>query len=608
MQKKLQLSLLCIALTSQLNAQDINLESITVTSVANTDQKLHDVTANTEVITAEEIEERRFTTVTQALNSLSGINFSSNGGLGKATSVYLRGFDSKRVLVLIDGIRYNDLTGLDGAPFGHLMISDIERIEVIKGAQSGIWGADASAGVINIITKSAEKGFHAGADVEYGNYNTQKHALNLSYKTDTYYVKAASQLLTSDGFSTKVPKGENVDDYEADGYKNITSDLKLGFQINETNKVDFSYTRIDAYSEYDPYDSNDTIEANKYGEDETHDSFGQINFNHIDSFNEFKLYAKRSIFNRQYLTDNPTSHYNGSVYEYGANSKIGYDEKDFVLIAFDYKTFEHENALNEKYKNQAGTITNSNIFKIDSGEIILTEALRYDHYDMFDDKTTGKAGVKYNSKKYKTLSFSTNIGSAYNVPTLYNLYSYYGNENLKPEDTTSFDATIEYKGFKATYFYNRVKNMIDYDFTISKYNNIQGTSILKGFELGYKEYLTDEILADISYTYLDAKNEDKEALRRRPQDTIKFAFAYYPTQKLQLGVDGEYIGSRFDRDNNQGVQTGYYTLVNFVANYKIDKNFTTYFKVDNIADTDYQVVDGYATAQRSTYLGVSYRY
>ncbi|MDH4944792.1 TonB-dependent receptor [Sulfurimonas sp. C5] len=607
MQKKLQLLLLA-ALSTQLSAQDLQLDTITVTSATKTEQKLHDVTANTQVITAEEIKEKRFTTVTEALNSLSGISFTNNGGLGKTTSVFVRGFDSKRVLVLIDGIRFNDLTGLSGAPFGNLMISDIERIEVIKGAQSGIWGADASAGVINIITKSAKKGLHTAASLELGSYNTRKYAALLSYKTDNFYVKASSQLLKTDGFSTKVPAGANVEDFENDGYKNITTDLKFGFSITPTDKVDLSYRFIHANSQYDPYDSNKTVEANKYGEENTQDSFTQINYNHIDSFNEFNLYAKSSKFQREYITATSVSLYNGDVKEYGVSSKIPYRTKDFTLLVADYKKFTHENSINEKYTNKAGSITNSNTLNIWGEELIFVEALRRDQYDKFDNKTTGKLGFRYNSKALKSFSFATNFGTAYNVPTLYQLYSYYGNTALTPEDTRSYDVSLEYAGLKATYFYNTVKDMIDYDFTISRYNNIEGKSRFKGYEFGYKNFVSDTLLVDLSYTYLDARNDANEFLARRPQDTIKYAFTYYPTQKWQLGINGEYIGSRFDKDDRKGVQTGYYALVNFVTNYEIGKNFTTYMKIDNMLDKKYQVIDGYATPSRSYYVGLNYNY
>ena len=130
------------------------LDEISITSATKSEQKLKDVTSNVDVITSQDIEDRKFKTVSEALNSLSGVSFSRNGGVGQPSSLYLRGMDSSKTLVLIDGIRLNDTTSINGADFSHFMINDIERIEVIKGAQSSIWGADASAGVINIITKS----------------------------------------------------------------------------------------------------------------------------------------------------------------------------------------------------------------------------------------------------------------------------------------------------------------------------------------------------------------------------------------------------------------------------------------------------------------------
>lgn len=603
MQKKLQL-LLSAALCVQLNAQDLQLDTITVTSAAKTEQKLRDVTANTEVITAEEIKEKRYTTVSEALNSLSGISFSNQGGLGKPVSVYVRGLDSERVLVLIDGIRVNDPSYIFGTSFTHLMISDIERIEVIKGAQSGIWGADASAGVINIITKSAQQGFHAGADLEYGNYNTQKHALQLSYKTDNYYLKASSQLFTSDGFSAKVPNGANADNFEADGYKNATTNLKAGYNFSSTDQITLDYTLIDAQSDYDPTD------ANSSGEKTDFNQFSQVNYKHIDSFNEFQAFAKSSSFDRKYITPTSESIFKAGVKEYGLSSKIPYRNKDFTIITVDYKKFNREDTVEQDYKNTAGAITNSNIFEVKGEELIFVEALRYDEYDHFHDKTTGKLGFKYNSKALQKFSFSTNVGTAYNVPTPSQIAKNIDQNAtiLKPEETRSLDFGFTYYGFKITYFYNEITDMISYISATKSYENITGNSIIKGVEAAYKDYITDNILLDLSYTYLDAKNEDKQTLKRRPKDAIKYALTYYPTQKLQLGFNGEYIGERFDSDNKQGAQTGYYTLVNFVANYKIDKNFTTYFKIDNIRDTEYQVVDGYATAERSTYLGLSYKY
>ena len=139
MQKKISTSLVASFLLATTNLYSVqNLETITVTSATKSDKSIQDVTSNVEVITKQEIEEKHFTTVVEALNTVSGISFVSNGGMGNTSNVYLRGMDSKGILVLIDGVRYQDPSNTSGAAFSHLMVSDIERIEVIKGSQSSV--------------------------------------------------------------------------------------------------------------------------------------------------------------------------------------------------------------------------------------------------------------------------------------------------------------------------------------------------------------------------------------------------------------------------------------------------------------------------------------
>ena len=578
-------------LVASLGAQTLTVDPIVVTATK-TEQSLQNTTANVNIITAEEIEEKHYVTVTEALNSLSGISFTSNGGLGTSTSVYVRGFDSKRVLVLIDGIRYNDPTGLNGAPFEHLMITDVERIEVVKGAQSGVWGADASAGVINIITKSAQKGLHGTLNAEYGSFNTKKYGASASYATDKYYIKASSSVVDTDGFSAQAPKGVDLKTLEDDGYKNTTTSLKAGYKLNETNKVDLAHTIIDAKTDGDPYGN-----PNGVYNSTTKDTFSVLNFNHIDSFNEVNLYAKRSTFEREYTGN---SHFDGNVNEYGITSKIPYRNKsDFVLIGADYKTFEHLNAINKQTTNKALFITNSNTF---NDKTTLTESVRADYYDTFNDKTTAKIGIKHNFEK--DLYVSSNYGTAYNIPTAYNLYGPYGSTMITPENTKSFDASVGYKGLSLTYFYNTIEDMIDFDMTTWKYTNIKGTSTLKGFEAEYKKEILAKTLLSLNYTKLSAQDKDGKDLARRAKENLKFGVDYYGIEKLHMGLFGEYVGTRYDKLDQQGAQTGRYTTANAVINYDLSKTVSIYGKVDNITDKYYQTVDGYATSQRAFYAGL----
>jgi vitamin B12 transporter len=607
MQKKLSISLVAsvlLATTNLFSAQ--NLETIEIVSATNSTQSIKDVTSNINVITKEEIEEKHFTTVTEALNTIPGISFTTSGSLGSTTSVYLRGMDSKRTLVLIDGIRYNDITGLSGAPFEHLMISNIERIEVVKGAQSGVWGADASAGVINIITKTANTGTHGDVEVEYGSYNTKKFAMNLSQKTDKYYVQGSIDKTETDGFSSYVAKRSSINygkrgdelGYDNDGYDSLTLNLKAGYNIDDSNKIDLAYTSIDADSDYDAYNS----DANNTST--TKDNFSTVSYQNKNDFATTDVYVKKSIFDREYtepLGWTQKSYFDGDVNEYGAKTNIPYlNETSFLVLGADYKTFEHKNDLNEEYNNKGLFVSNSN--KFNDNQTIITESLRFDDYDKFDNKTTGKIGIK--QYLVSDLNVSSNYGTAYNVPTLYNLYSNYGNEDLNAESTKSYDLQVEYQGISATYFDTKIDNMIDFDTSTYTYANIDGTSTLKGYELAYKKDVLKDTFINLSYTSLDAKNSDGEYLARRAQSQIGYGVDYYGISKFHFNVNGQYIGDRYSSTNKTGVNTGNYTVWNSVVNYQINKTFSTYLKVDNIFNKYYQTVDGYATAERSAYVGL----
>ncbi len=617
MNNTIKLSLITTLLLTINLIADENLEDITVTSATKSNQKLQDVTSNINVITAQEIEERHYTTVIQALNSLPSVSFTSNGGLGQTTSLRLRGFDPRQTVVLIDGIRYNDLTSTAGAAFEHLIVSDIERIEVVKGAQSGIWGADAAGGVINIITKDAQKGLHFYASEEFGSFSMLKADIGASYKDDNFYLKASQGRVNSNGFTAQIPKNGNLDNFEDDGYNNKTTNLKAGFNITPTNKIDITHTIIDAKTQFDggffpltPVE----IANNKDFSSTTKDKFSSINFNHIDSFNEVNIYAKKSTFERRSTSSFGTTPFDGEIKEYGLNSKIDYLSNSFLLVGADYKTFEHKNSINKTNKNKALFITNSNtISGLLGGTTIITESLRRDNFDTFNNQTTGKIGLKHIHKKIEGLTTSINYGTAYIIPTLTELYTpKYGNTALNPEKTKSLDVSLQYKDLTLTYFDNKIDNLISYHPTTYQNINIAGESTIKGYEVAYNTTFNDTVALSLGYTRLDAKDTKKETLLRRPKDSVKFAIDYYGIEDLHLGVNGEYVGERVDKDfatfPAKKVETGKYAVVNLIANYEIDKHMSIYGKIDNITDKEYQTTYGYASSPRAVYAGMKLTY
>jgi vitamin B12 transporter len=597
MQKKISTSLvasLLLATTNLFSAQ--SLEPITVTSATKSTQSIKDVTSNVEVITKEEIEERHFSGVSEALNSLTGVSVISNGGLGQSDSLFIRGVDSKRILILVDGVRYNEPAGLSGAPLAQLLIDDIEQIEVVKGAQSGIWGADASGGVVNIITSSAKKGLHGNGSVEMGSFNTKKYSTTVSNRTDLGYIKLNANRTDVGGYSAFEAKentpnygkrGEELG-YERDGYTNNTYAIQGGLNLTDSDEVNLSYKKIDAKYDYDSSNAD-----NRTNKTDLNHFFKSTNYIHTAEKYNIKVNAQQSTFDRTQNTFKAKS----LVNEFGVQTDINYTDKSNLVLGVDKQNFEHVTDK-LKYQTEGIFVSNSNTFD----KLVLTQALRYDNNSKFDEKVTGKLGTKYNFTE--DLSTSANYGTAYNAPTLSNL-SY--TPTLKPETSESFDVGFEYKNFKVTYFENIITDMINYvanSYPNTRYENLNGETTLKGYEFGYKKDVLRDTFLNLNYTLLDTQDNKGQELARRPKDQVGFGVDYYGIDRFQFNVNGQYIGDRYDSANQLGAETGNYTVWNSVVNYDINKTYKAYLKVDNLFDKYYQTVDGYATAERSAYAGL----
>lgn len=587
-------------LVASLGANTLTLDPIVV-SATKAEQSLKDTTANINIITSEEIEEKHYTTVADALNSLPGVSVTANGGLGTTQTVFMRGMDTNRVLVLINGIRYQDPSNTSGANFAHLIVSDIERIEVIKGAQSGIWGADASAGVINIITKSAKEGTHAGVTLEKGSFSTQKWGGFLSHKADKYDVKLSFDRIMSDSFTAQAPKGTDIDNYENDPYANTTFNLGGHFRPTSTDIVGVHYTNISALGNYDGWSDPDLTQRS-----DVRTKLYGISYDKTLDAHTVSLKANLSKFTRDELdTTYGVKVFNGKTKQFELNDQFHYHEKDLLVVGlmrevFDVDYITASTATDQKHvTSKAAYLTNSNAM----GNLILTESLRRDDYSNFEGKTTGKVGTKYTITK--DLYISGNYGTAYTSPNIIQILNPWGtsNSDLKPENTRSFDASVGYKNFTATYFENYVKDLIQWD--ASTYKNLNGTSTFKGYEFSYQQNLIDALLLNANYTHL-ARFEDKDGkdLARRPKREAKVSLDYYGIKQWHFGLNGHCIGTRYNGANQTGTQTGRYTIANMVINYDLADSIQLYGKIDNVTDKYYQTVDGYATSPRAWYVGL----
>ncbi|MCI4400277.1 MAG: TonB-dependent receptor, partial [Campylobacteraceae bacterium] len=325
MKKTVILSIL--ASTALLADQTVNIETITVKASAETVEK-HLLTSDTDKIGKSEIEENGYRSVTDALENK--IPFSANGGIGQTENIYLRGMDNGKTLFLIDGVRANDITGITAEAFSqHLLLNDMEEINIIKGAQSGVYGADAVAGVISVNTEKPKDGLHAKLTSAIGSYGYKSNGLSISYKNELLYAKANGSKTIATGFSAAAPQkgssgyGKFDSSLESDRYSNAYNSFLLGLTPTKKDVIEASYKKIDSFTAYDggwPVDPND---GSAYTN--ARQIFISTSYKHTFETASIKSFYNESIFERtQY------GGYNGKQKEFGIEGKNSYLKDSYL--------------------------------------------------------------------------------------------------------------------------------------------------------------------------------------------------------------------------------------------------------------------------------------
>lgn len=464
MKHTLPLSLLSVALLSQLNATEnqYTLQNISVTASQGTTLEKRDVTDSVTIITKEAIEESRVTTLAEALSQLGNVAINQSGGLGQQTSLFMRGMETRRLLILIDGVRYNNPTTPGAiAEIAEIMLYNVERIEIIKGSQSGVWGSDASGGVINIVTSKAKEGTYAALNVEYGSFDTKKTSLQASYAAEEFDVLIGGLYLDADSFSAYEPAfgdqnyGKRYDELglEKDAYKNSSFNTKLGYNLTKIDRIEANIGLIDSNVDFDAYRA-DGLEQNT----KLKNNFYNINYQHKGQIHEINTQYNLSTFDREsQFSSSFTGEYKGSIDEVKIDDKIVYAQESFIRIGASYQLFNYEKQTGSEDKNYdavAAFATNYNKLELlKEHNTIITESLRYDKYSDFEDALTGKLGLK--QFVHKDIYLSTNLGSGFNAPTIGQVFGEYGavaNPNLKPENSLTYDITLGTQNFWEHFF------------------------------------------------------------------------------------------------------------------------------------------------------------
>jgi vitamin B12 transporter len=595
-----------------------DLGEIIVTSTNKLPQKIKNSTADITVITADDIEEKGYQSVSEALSHTAGFSFSSNGGAGQTSALFIRGLKSDNLLILIDGIPLTDYTQPSAAAsLEHISIDSIERIEVVKGAQSGIWGAGAAAGSINIITKGGNRDY-ASITLKAGSHSTRSIGLDVSKKYDAGSFFIGGNILDTDGFSALSP-----DDAEKDGYRNKDFHIKTSLNIDAYSHVSFFLHTYKGTFDFDS--NNDANDISSTGEsDQTLFGFGY-------QYQKEALTVDAKITHRNiernlqgsgawgpwtFDTEGKSTHYalTGN-YDLNPEQSLSIGAEHTINKAHTSSGFGTSDA---KFTNSAifASYTHS-VAHLLGAKTTFNAVLRYDKFDQFDNKTTYRFGIKRAYDAVEGLYTATNIYTGYKAPSLFQFSHATG--TLKPESIQGYALSIGYKKyFSLTYFSNKIKDKIDsvtdpVTFMPKYLNNGDGVKTT-GIELS-GEYAFGEsgFILGAHFTHmLNFEDDSGKAAQRVPENSANLYLDYYFNDTSHIGVIANYIGERRDLDYSawpaSDVTLDSYSTVDLTYNTRFNENLSLTVTAKNIFDKEYETVKGYSTEGRSIYATMEYRF
>lgn len=617
--------LICFVSSQLLLAQESSVSDLgeIVVTATKTEEYTEEVGSSVTVITSEEIKEEGKHTVSEVLRGIEGITVVQSGGLGGITSVYLRGTNPGYTLVMIDGVEVNDPMTIDRSyDFANLLTDDIERIEIVRGPQSTLYGSDAIGGVINIITKKGEGKPKVSASFEGGSYETFREKVALGGATDKMDYFFTLSRLDSEGIS----RAEGGD--EKDGYENTTVSSRVGFKVFRDSNLDFTLRYLNTRSDIDDGAYDD--DPNYIGKTEswvTKAVFTQpitsrwnhrISFSYLDIIREYT--DGLDIIGRTVDIMEMDSWYKGDKKKVEWQNNFPITEIDTITGGVEYELERGSSSYRlGAYESKIGRETVDNKGFYIQNQLELWECLfntigaRIDNHELFGTEDTYRASLAYLIRQIGT-KLKANWGTGFKAPSLFQLYSSYGDPDLKPDRSRGYDIGFEQNlfddkiSFGASYFHNNIKDMIDWDWTTYKYNNI-GEAMTEGIESNITLNLIKNLSILFGYTYTET--EDKQTgleLLRRPknQGSIGLNWRFLDKGNLNLGVI--YVDKRKDTDSTvypaRRVTIDSYTRVDLACSYRITENLEIFGRIENLFNEDYEEVYGYATPGISAYGGI----
>lgn len=595
------------------------------------------------VIEATEIEKVGARGIGEVLRSVPGLDIRERGGAGSLSNVALRGSSAGQTLVLIDGIRVGDPTGTDGAlDLGSIAVLDVERIEVLRGPQSALYGSDAMGGVVNIITRRGGAPRRT-ALMEAGSFGTLHTRGAVSGSVDRFDYAFAVDLLHSDGFARYVdrsqvragtwplvPKSDPTNRAGVAGRVGYRGD---GFEIEAGVQGFFNRVKTDNPFAFVPSNIYDRFNLSKQW---TGIAFTRATLDAFDgrlknTFTAFANRIDRSAAETESCTDftsNCVTHYRGerTGAEYQGDLKLGV----FGMLTFGART-ETEKAITSQdtpagyagplFQNANARQTTNSAFALHQFSPLenmdISLGGRIDAVAGGQTFPTWRATWAYRLPEAGT-KFRASAGTGAKNPSLFQRFSQYGDPSLRPERNLGFDVGVDQSLFagrmnlSASLFHTKYRDLIDFRFfgcapgqIFGCYFNV-GRARTYGAELAADAILVpDEWRARASFTHLVAKNDlTGQKLLQRPRNKASLSLIYTGVPKLEVEGRVTFVGSKFDFGFPSAIKIAPYAKLDLLANYRLNDTFSIFGRVENISNSRYEEVSNYLVGGRSFFGGL----
>lgn len=581
-------------------ATESTLQELVVTATR-TEQPLSDLVADVSIIDSETLRNSGAVGLPDVLARVPGLEFTRNGGPGNSSSVYVRGGENRFTAVYLDGVRI-DSQSTGGVVWEQIPLSQIDRIEVLRGPAAAVYGSDAISGVIQLFTKKGEGKPTPYVGVGMGNHGTYTAEAGVSGSAGAFDYSLGLAHERSDGFNARPIPSANPDD---DGYKRSSANARLGWNFAPGQRLQASFLASNLNSQYD---------SNKTKDDRNHHQLRTLGLAWDGTWND--VYSTRVELNQSnanysttpdfYMTETTSRNFlfqnqiRLGIHRLTASFERREDELHNPATQYvaDLKRDRSQNAIALGYGLNAGPHT-------------LQANVRHDDDSEFGGKNTGS--VSYGYAINKEWRVTAAAGNSFRAPTLYHRFSEYGSSNLHPEEGRNIEIGTRWTRGQSSAgvvaYRNRVRNLIIFGAagpcpsSFGCYENV-GRAEYEGITLTGAHKLGPVMLNGS----LDFQNpHDLDTGRQLARRAKRYAKLSADTMVSGWNLGAEMNASSRRPDNASGKTTlGGYTVFNLYASTKVANDFTLLARINNIADKNYQLANTYATGGRSLYVGLKW--